>query len=116
VYIYTYIERTFFRQFGREAKNMEKSIEKKLEKDLREGVKKLGGIALKFWCISFTGFPDRMVLMPGGRIWFVEVKDRKKEPSERQKSVHRLLRRLGFEVWTIKNEDLLQGFLYWIQL
>lgn len=95
---------------------MEKSIEKKLEKKLREQVKKLGGIALKFWCISFTGFPDRIVLMPKGRLYFAEIKDRKKEPSRQQQAVHKMLRRLGFEVWTIKNEDLLDGFITWIQM
>jgi hypothetical protein len=32
-----------------------------------------------------------------------------------QEAVHKMLKRLGFEVWTIKNEELLTGFLYWIQ-
>src|SRR5690349_1380031 len=77
----------------------EKSIEKKLETNLFKLVKKLGGYALKFFCLSFTGMPDRIVLMPGGRIWFVEVKDTGKKPTPRQEFVIGWLRKLGFEVW-----------------
>ncbi len=89
--------------------------EKLIERKLREKVKYLGGIALKFWCISFTGMPDRFVLMPGGRIWFAEIKTTKKKPSPRQMFVHGLLRKLGFEVWIIDTEILLQDFLKRIQ-
>lgn len=85
-----------------------KASEKLLEKKLREGVKKQGGIALKFHCLSFTGMPDRMVLMPEGKIFFVELKSEGKKPSARQEIVHKLLRDLGFSVFVIdtngKNE------------
>jgi hypothetical protein len=87
------------------------SNEKLLEKKLREQVKKLGGLALKFWCLSFTGMPDRMVLMPGGRIWFVEMKSTGKQPNGRQKIVIPLLRKLGFNVWVINTQELLDEFL-----
>jgi len=87
------------------------SGEKKYEKQLRETVQKLGGKALKFWCVSFTGFPDRMVLMPGGRIHFVELKSPDKQPTPRQLVVHRQLRALGFPVHTINNQFGLLQFL-----
>jgi hypothetical protein len=87
-----------------------KSIEKKLETNLFKLVKKLGGYALKFFCLSFTGMPDRIVLMPGGRIWFVEVKDTGKKPSPRQEFVIGWLRKLGFEVWIIDSEEKLNEF------
>ena len=48
--------------------------EKLLEKKLREGVKVKGGIALKLTSISLTGLPDRLVLLPGGRVKFAELK------------------------------------------
>ena len=88
------------------------SIEKRLESKLREEVKKTGGIALKFYCLSFTGMPDRMVLLPEGRIHFVELKDKGKKPTSRQALVHSTLRRLGFRVWVIDTEEKLQGFLF----
>jgi hypothetical protein len=91
------------------------SNEKSLEQTLREIVKKLGGLALKFWCLSFTGMPDRIVLMPGGRIWFVEIKSEGKKPSPRQLYVIGLLQRMGFRVWVIDTKVLLENFLKEIQ-
>lgn len=85
--------------------------EKSIEKALRERVKKLGGLALKFWCLSFSGMPDRIVLMPGGRIWFVELKSPGKKPTSLQLRVHALLVSLGFEVWVIDNENRLNELL-----
>jgi hypothetical protein len=85
--------------------------EKVIEKKLRERVKKLGGLAIKFFVLSFTGFPDRIVLMPGGRIWFVEVKSTGKKPRRRQPIVIALLRKLGFEVWVIDDQPVLDEFL-----
>jgi len=84
--------------------------EKLIEKKLRELVKKLGGIALKFFCMSFTGMPDRIVLMPGGRIWFVELKSTGMKPTPRQAIVHAFLRKLGFEVWVIDTQEGLTEF------
>lgn len=91
------------------------TVEKRLEKKLREEVKKLGGVALKFWCMSFTGFPDRMVLMPDSRIWFVELKSTGEKLKRRQPFVKRLLERLGFEVLVLDTEILLNEFLKRIQ-
>jgi hypothetical protein len=49
---------------------MEKSIEQKLVAK----VKKLGGICPKFISPGYDGMPDRLVLLPKGKIGFVEVK------------------------------------------
>jgi hypothetical protein len=84
--------------------------EKLIEKKLCRLVKFLGGLALKFFCSSFTGMPDRIVLMPGGRIWFVELKTTGKKPTTRQLLVHSWLRKLGFEVWVIDTQELLNEF------
>ncbi len=81
------------------------TLEKRLEKKLPEDIKDRGGIALKFWCVSFTGMPDRMILLPGGKVIFAELKSESKTPSPRQRYVHRQLRRLGFEVWTVASEE-----------
>lgn len=84
--------------------------EKAIEKKLREKIKKLGGLAIKFFALSFTGFPDRIVLMPGGRIWFVETKSTGKKPEKKQLIIHAMLRRLGFSVWVIDTQELLDEF------
>lgn len=85
--------------------------EKLIEKKLREQVKKLGGIALKFSSFTFTGVPDRLVLMPGGRMWWAELKSEGKKPTPRQLHVHGILRNLGFHVAVIDNVQLLEKFL-----
>jgi hypothetical protein len=85
--------------------------EKILEKKLREQVQKLKGTAIKFFSPWFTGMPDRIVLMPGGRIWFVELKSPGKKPSPRQQYVIDWLGKIGFQVRVIDSEILLQNFL-----
>lgn len=89
--------------------------EKVIEMKLRDKVKKLGGIALKIWCVTLSGFPDRIVLMPGGKVLFVELKTTGRKPTKLQLHVHELLRRLNFSVWIIDSEFLLQKFLNEIQ-
>ena len=48
----------------------EKTIEAKLVKNVRS----MGGLALKFSSPGVDGVPDRLVLLPGGRIAFIELK------------------------------------------
>ena len=85
--------------------------EKNLERGLYKAVKDFGGIALKIWCVSFTGFPDRMVLIPGGKVSFAEIKTTGKKPTPRQLLVHTMLRKLGFTVWAIDTDESLADFL-----
>lgn len=88
-----------------------KASEKTLEKKLTVGAKRLKGIALKFHCLSFTGFPDRIVLIPMGRLYLVELKSEGKKPSPRQKIVHGFLAKLGFPVYVVDTEIKLSDFL-----
>ena len=48
--------------------------EKMIEQKLVTTVKRMGGIAPKFISPGFDGMPDRIVLLPPGKIGFVEVK------------------------------------------
>lgn len=75
--------------------------EKQIEQTLVKEVRKRGGIALKFVSPAFDGMPDRMVLMPGERMAFVEVKAPGKKPRPLQDARHRLLRQLGFRVFVV---------------
>ena len=79
----------------------EKIIEPKLVTETR----KAGGLALKFVSPGFAGVPDRIVLMNGGRIAFVEVKAPGKRPRALQRSRHKLLRRMGFRVFVLDDAD-----------
>lgn len=71
--------------------------EKKVEEKLRLDVKKMGGIAFKFVSPGRNGVADRIVVMPGGKIWFVEMKAPGKGLSPLQKIFKRDVERLGCE-------------------
>lgn len=77
-------------------------LEKEVEKKLRTGVKKLGNgaLCLKFESPGFTGVPDRLILLPGGKVIFAELKKPGKTERARQLYVQGLLRDLGFEVYS----------------
>ena len=78
--------------------------EKNIEQKFVLSVKAAGGIAPKLVSPGFDGMPDRMVLMPEGRIAFVEVKAPGEKPRPLQLARHRLLRRLGFRVYVLDSE------------
>ena len=72
-----------------------------IEEKLTKAVKQNGGVCWKFTSPGTAGVPDRIVLMPGGRIAFVEVKAPGEKPRPLQLSRHKLLRRLGFQVYVL---------------
>ncbi len=75
--------------------------EKHVEQKLVMATKAMGGIAPKFISPGFDGMPDRLVLLPGGRMFFAELKAPGKKARPLQMARHRLLRRLGFKVFVI---------------
>lgn len=85
--------------------------EKTIEKKLADAVKARGGLVPKFTSLGFDGMPDRIVLMPGGRMAFVEVKAPGKTPRPLQEARHRLLRQLGFRVYVLDDESQIGGIL-----
>ena len=85
--------------------------EKDIEKELAARTKTMGGIAPKFISPGFDGMPDRLVLLPSGRMGFVELKAPGKKPRALQLARHRLLRRLGFKVYVIAKIDQIDSVL-----
>lgn len=85
--------------------------EKYIEQKLVRVVKSHGGIALKFTSPGFDGMPDRLILLPKGRIAFVEVKASGENPRPLQLSRHEMLRRLGFKVYVLDNIEQIGGIL-----
>ena len=49
-------------------------LESKIEAWLNDQIKKLGGKSYKFISPGNPGVPDRIYLLPNGRIYFVELK------------------------------------------
>ena len=84
-------------------KNTDKMPEKQLEYLFLTEVRRVGGMALKFVSPGFAGVPDRLVLIPDGKVGFVEVKALGKHPRPLQMARHKQLRKLGFKVYVLDN-------------
>ena len=85
--------------------------EKQIEQKLAREVKALGGMAPKFVSPGYDGMPDRLVLLPGGRMMFVEVKAKGCSPRPLQACRHEMLRRLGFRVYILDDATQIQPML-----
>lgn len=79
--------------------------EKYIERTLVKAAKALGGRALKFYSGIETGYPDRLVMMPGGKIAWVELKSKGEKPTKVQAIRHQELKDLGFQVRVIDNAN-----------
>lgn len=71
------------------------------ERSLRESMERYGGKALKFTSPGNNGVPDRLVILPGGRIIMVELKTECGRLSSIQAYQHKKLRELGVKVITL---------------
>ena len=87
-------------------------LEKIIERKLVAGVQKLGGIAPKFVSPGLDGVPDRLILLPGGRIAFAELKAPGKTLRPIQVVRKRQLESLGFLVYVIDSEEQIGGVLH----
>ena len=89
--------------------------EREIERKLVSVVKSRGGICPKFVSPGFDGMPDRVVLLPHGKIGFVEVKRPGEKPRPLQTARHRILRKLGFLVFVLDGEEQIGGMIDEIQ-
>ena len=85
--------------------------EREIEKKLVDAVKTQGGVCWKFESPGTAGVPDRIILMPMGRIGFVEVKAPGESPRKLQLARHRLLRRLGFRTFVLDDVNSIQKII-----
>ena len=74
-------------------------------------VKEAGGICPKWVALGFDGMPDRIVLLPDGRMAFIEVKAPGEKPRPLQKSRHELLRSLGYRVYVLDHPEQIGGII-----
>ena len=84
--------------------------ESKIEKYLKDEVEKLGGLCLKFTS-SIRGVPDRIVLLPENRIYFVELKNEQGRLSVPQKYLHKKFKRLGIHVYVPNSKTQVDEFI-----
>ena len=86
-------------------------LESKIEKKLVSLVRRLGGECLKFVSPGNAGVPDRIVMMPHGKIYFVELKAPGEKPRALQIAVHDRFKRLGFPVTVIDSMEGVEDFV-----
>lgn len=86
-----------------------------IERKLVSAAKLRGGICTKWVSPGYDGVPDRIVLLPGGKIGFVEVKAPREKPRPLQLARHNRLRQLGFKVYILDGTDQIGGILDEIQ-
>ena len=85
--------------------------EKRIEQKLVKMTSQSGGVALKFISPGCAGVPDRLVLMPGGKAAFVEVKVPGRKPRPLQIRRISQLRRLGFQVFVLDGTEQIEEVL-----
>lgn len=85
-------------------------LESTLEQAVRKYIRSLGGRCFKWVCPGENGVPDRICILPGGKVFFIELKrpGRKDGRTERQKKMQRVLTELGCVAWKINSLDELK--------
>ena len=86
--------------------------ESEIERELKRRVEAAGGICTKVAALGSRGFFDRLVLLPGGRVFFVELK----RPRGGRFSEHQIwyagqFEALGAVVVVIRNSSDIDAFL-----
>lgn len=89
--------------------------EKTVESKLVKAVKSMGGLAPKFTSPGLDGVPDRLVLLPGGKIAFIELKALGENLRPLQVRRKRQLESLGFLVYCMDRPEQIGVILSEIQ-
>lgn len=89
--------------------------ERDVEQALTRAVARHGGLAWKFVSPGTAGVPDRIVLLPGGKTGFVELKAPGKKPRPLQEHRMSQIRDLGIPVFVIDSMDQIEGVIREIQ-
>ena len=85
--------------------------ERDIEVLLREGVKQLGGKAYKWVSPGNAGVPDRIVILPGGKVIFVELKQENGRLTRMQKVQQETLRGMGAVAVTLCGAEDVKMYL-----
>lgn len=86
-------------------------LEKEIESKLVLLAKRHGCIPVKLLSSNYNGLPDRMILSPGEKVGFIELKAPGKKPRPLQLKRHKELRNLGFKVYVVDSIDMIEEVL-----
>ena len=86
--------------------------ESDIEKILTTEIRKIGGRTYKWVSPGNSGVPDRIVFLPGGRVYFVELKTDTGKVSAQQKIQINRIQSLGQDVRVVRGIRGLVDFFY----
>lgn len=85
--------------------------ERVIEQYLCRKVEEVGGLAIKLNPISYAGIPDRLVIMPKSKIYFVELKAPGFKLRGLQKYRAGQLKKLGQSCYCLDSKEAVDEFL-----
>lgn len=85
--------------------------ESQIERRLVEGVKRLGGMCLKFVSPGTLGVPDRIIITAKGRVIFVELKTETGRLTKIQRHVIGEMQKRGADARVVKGIDEVKELL-----
>ncbi len=93
--------------------------EKAIEKYLTEQAEANGLLCLKYSNPNMVGYPDRLLVLPGGSVIWVELKSKGRKPTKIQQIRIAGLRNRGHYVWIIDNrksvDSLMEKYREWVE-
>ncbi len=89
--------------------------EKEIEKYLAKRAAALGLPCLKYANANAAGYPDRLVLLPDGRVVWVELKSKGRKPTKQQLVRHQELRQAGHTVYVCDSREAVDNVIADIQ-
>ena len=93
--------------------------EKAIERYLVEQAKQNGLLCLKYSNPNMVGYPDRLLVLPGGSVVWVELKSKGRKPTKIQQIRIAELRNRGHYVWVIDNrksvDNLIEKYHEWVE-
>lgn len=86
-------------------------LESQIERYFKKKVEEHGALVWKFTSPGRPGVPDRIVMLPGGRVVFAEIKAPGKKPRPLQRAVIYRMRKQGCRVWVIDSREKVLEFI-----
>jgi hypothetical protein len=80
-----------------------------LERKIREFCHTNGGLCLKQDAAVYKGIPDRLIICPNGRMFFVELKDKDGVVAEIQHHWLNKLRNMGVDAYVVNDFEKFRG-------
>lgn len=85
--------------------------ESKIEAHLKKEIAKINGLCLKWVAPGTRGVPDRIIIMPKGKTYFIEMKQEKGKLHPLQKYVHKQFATRGHSVYVLWSKQDVDDFI-----